>query len=566
MPSTVTARPTRSSDSLSPEVKALAVVLREEFDTPFRFYDAATGSPIVVPGQEQPESPAAPGESDAALDIAAEERPNVVPLPGERYLIGFPLTGITPSPLVAMGIVAALARTRADAAEEQVRLAKWTRSVHDRIRGARDIRDCQRSQAEQDRQSMIAWEAILGLERLHGAAKIHRDPARERRRVLRVAGELLGTRSLAWVPQQRDDEVVFEGEQLLSPWDCGQLVTMLADEAGWEESGYAIVNDPRESRWGARFARIQNLLAVPVADPKLSGWVMAFNKRRRAGRGPSGRESRIPQVAVRDETGPEAHPILPFRRSDAALLLPFASLLGLHARAALRYHHIKDLLVGLTRSLTAAIDAKDAYTYGHSERVARAAVELGRALGLQEDELSDIYLAGLLHDIGKIGIRDEVLTKRGPLTPDEFKHIQQHVIIGHRILGGLHAIAHLLPGVLYHHERHDGGGYPEGLKGDAIPLLARILAVADSFDAMNTTRPYRTAMVPGRVDEILRQGAGIQWDPMVIDAYVRCRDRLMTIREHGLGESLRDALDGALRHRAGNNEFVSMEVSIINPS
>src|SRR4029079_19175916 len=138
--------------------------------------------------------------------------------------------------------------------------------------------------------------------------------------------------------------------------------------------------------------------------------------------------------------GGSAPPSLPFRRADAALVLPFASLIGLHIRASRRYLHIKDLLVGLTRSLTAAIDAKDAYTYGHSERVARAAVELGRELGLQESEQSDIYLAGLLHDIGKIGIRDDVLTKRGPLTDDEYKHIQQHPVIGHRILADLHAI------------------------------------------------------------------------------------------------------------------------------
>ena len=176
---------------------------------------------------------------------------------------------------------------------------------------------------------------------------------------------------------------------------------------------------------------------------------------------------------------------------------------------------------------------------------------------MKEDELSDIYLAGLLHDIGKIGIRDDVLTKRGPLTDEEFKHIQQHVVIGHRILADLHAIAHLLPGVLYHHERYDGAGYPEGLKGDGIPLLARILAVADSFDAMNTSRPYRTAMPPERVDQILREGAGTQWDPLVIDAYVRCRERLAAIRQRGLGESLRDALDGALRNGPRTNEFAS---------
>jgi len=418
------------------------------------------------------------------------------------------------------------------------------------------------TKAELDRESIIAWEAIMGLEQLHRSAKIHKEPARERRRILRVAGELLGTRSLAWVPIHRDDDVVFEGDRLLSAWDCVQLTSTLADRPGWEESGYVLINDAQGNHWGTRFPRIRNLLAVPVAEKTLSGWVLALNKSRVAGRGPRGRILQGTEHAE-PESGPA--PILPFRRSDAALLLPFASLLGLQARASARYQYIKDLLVGLTRSLTAAIDAKDAYTFGHSERVARTAVELGRALGLREDELGDIHLAGLLHDIGKIGVRDEVLTKTGPLTPDEFKHIQQHVVIGHRILADLHAIAHLLPGVLYHHERFDGGGYPEGLKGDAIPLLARILAVADSFDAMNTTRPYRLAMPPERVDAILRQGAGTQWDPLVIDAYFRCRDRIAAIRQRGLGESLRDALDGALRQGTRTHDSASIDMSIVNP-
>ena len=192
------------------------------------------------------------------------------------------------------------------------------------------------------------------------------------------------------------------------------------------------------------------------------------------------------------------------------------------------------------------------------------AVELGRELGLREAEQNDVYLAGLLHDIGKIGIRDDVLTKRGSLTADELRHIQQHPIIGHRILAGLHSIAHLLPGVLYHHERYDGRGYPEGLKGDSIPLLARILAVADSFDAMNSSRPYHAAMPPERIDQVLREGAGMQWDPLVIDAYFRCRDRLVAIRQRGLGESLRDALDGALRNGPGRDDLASIELSIIN--
>jgi HD-GYP domain-containing protein (c-di-GMP phosphodiesterase class II) len=553
------------SEAHPQELTALAVVLREEFDVPFQFFNTTTGRPIIVSGQEATAT-ITPQERDAALDLSAAKRPKVMALPGGRYLIGFPLAGFGPSNLAALGIVPALARTRAESATEQARLDKWSRSVHDRLVAARDFRDREHIQAEHDRHTMIAWEAMMVIERLHGAAKIHKDPVRERRRVLRCAGELTGAQSMAWVPVHRDDEVVIEGEKLLSPWDCAQLANVLAAQADWEKSGYAIINETRETSWGARFPQVLNLLAVPIADRRLTGWVLALNKRRGSVRGPGGREARTPQAKGGDETGPAGGSplIVPFRRTDAALVLPFTSLLGLHARASRRYLHVKDLLVGLTRALTAAIDAKDAYTYGHSERVARAAVELGRELGLQDDELSDIYLAGLLHDIGKIGVRDDVLTKRGPLTDDERKHIQQHVITGHRILADLRAIEHLLPGVLYHHERYDGNGYPEGLKGDAIPLLARILAVADSFDAMNTSRPYRTAMLPDRVDAILREGSGTQWDPLVIDAYARCRDRLMAIRQRGIGESLGDALDGALRNGPRTNEFVSMEMSMIN--
>ncbi len=155
------------------------------------------------------------------------------------------------------------------------------------------------TKADPDRQSMIAWEAIMGLKRLHGAAKIHKEPAREQRRILRVAGELLGTRSLAWVPTQRDDEVVFEGDRLLSPWDCAQLVGILAVQPGWEESGYVLINDARENRWGPRFPRVLNLLAVPVAEKTLAGWMLAFNKGRFTTRRPGGREPRSPRARGR---------------------------------------------------------------------------------------------------------------------------------------------------------------------------------------------------------------------------------------------------------------------------
>jgi HD-GYP domain-containing protein (c-di-GMP phosphodiesterase class II) len=278
-----------------------------------------------------------------------------------------------------------------------------------------------------------------------------------------------------------------------------------------------------------------------VADHKPIGWVLALNKRVVKG------QTRPAGGAGTAGGPPPANLVEPFRQSDALLLAPFTALFKLQARTAERHRDLKDLLVGLTRSLTAALDAKDAHTAGHSERVARVAVELGRELGLDEDEVSNLYLTGLLHDIGKIGVRDEVLGKPEPLTAEESEHLQQHVTIGYTILADVPQIRDLLPGVLYHHEHYDGSGYPESLAGEDIPLAARILAVADAYDTLSTTGPCRAALPCHRVEEVLAEGAGKQWDKRVIDAFLRRRQSIHTVRQRGVGESLRRALDRALR-------------------
>ena len=158
----------------------------------------------------------------------------------------------------------------------------------------------------------------------------------------------------------------------------------------------------------------------------------------------------------------------------------------------------------------------------------------------------DLYLMGLLHDVGKIGVDDGILKKPGRLSPEEYQHIQTHVRIGVHILSDLKKLHHLLPGVAYHHEKIDGTGYPAGLKGDAIPLCARILAAADSFDAMSSSRPYRRKMSSPQIDEELRNGAGSQWDPRVLNALFACRGEVERIRQKGLGESLQAAISDTL--------------------
>src|SRR5262249_47357892 len=207
-------------------------------------------------------------------------------------------------------------------------------------------------------------------------------------------------------------------------------------------------------------------------------------------------------------------------------LAPFASLLDFHRRSAVGYQSVRQLVYGLADSLTLALDSRDSFRDGHSERVGLVAVELARELGHSPEECADVYLAGLLHDVGKVGIRDSVLRKAEPLTSDEFEHVKLHPTIGYSILSGLTAIRHLLPGVLHHHERWDGTGYPDGLQGEAIPVLARILAVADAFDALTTARPYRAALPQRRAEEVLQEGAGSQWDPAVVAAFQRGRQRI----------------------------------------
>jgi HD-GYP domain-containing protein (c-di-GMP phosphodiesterase class II) len=224
-------------------------------------------------------------------------------------------------------------------------------------------------------------------------------------------------------------------------------------------------------------------------------------------------------------------------------------LVNLITRILLNYHthtyaKLKELLAGLVNCLTATIEAKDAYTAGHSERVARIGVILGKQMGLSNAEVSDIYLSGLLHDIGKIGIQDAVLQKDGALTPEEFAHVQEHAIIGDRLVASIQPFDRLRPGVRSHHEQFDGKGYPDGLAGDQIPRLARILAIADACDAMMSPRRYRPARTPPLIDQIFRAGAGKQFDPELVDQFMACRHEIYPpIYQKGIGDSASLAID-----------------------
>ena len=176
---------------------------------------------------------------------------------------------------------------------------------------------------------------------------------------------------------------------------------------------------------------------------------------------------------------------------------------------------------GTVKALNLTIDAKDHYTYNHSNRVAKLSYLLAEAFGLQNKTIKEIEHAASIHDIGKIGIEEIILKKKGRLTPDEYAEMKKHPVIGVRIVQSIPFLEEAIPIILYHHERYDGKGYPETISGDQIPLSARIVGVADAVDAMMSARPYRDALTRKMVFDELKENAGTQFDPEIVDIIMK---------------------------------------------
>lgn len=238
--------------------------------------------------------------------------------------------------------------------------------------------------------------------------------------------------------------------------------------------------------------------------------------------------------ALPDELGPQAI-VVPIRRGtrvfgfllagakassdvqvstyETLLMESAAGYLAAFLHNAILYEQQQQAFLGTVNAMSAAIDAKDRYTSGHSERVAYLAHELALAYGMDHEAAERVRLSGLVHDVGKIGVPEAVLCKPGRLSDDEFELIKQHPRRGYEILAGVPSLRDLLPGVLHHHERWDGRGYPDQLSGRDIPLMARLLAIADTFDAMSSTRSYRSALSRDHVLAEITSCGGTQFDP-----------------------------------------------------
>ncbi|QDV50574.1 HD-GYP domain-containing protein [Gimesia fumaroli] len=289
-----------------------------------------------------------------------------------------------------------------------------------------------------------------------------------------------------------------------SGFDEVTLARLVAQFDGFNWNQPLVINQVESSLLSLEFPDLHNLVLVPISDGFNSyGWILSCN------------------LLKSEEYG----------TIQASLLNSVASFLGTHLRNIDLYAQQEELMLSFVKSFISTLDAKDPYTRGHSERVALIAQKLAKQLGYSGEFLQNIYLSGLLHDIGKIGVDDGILRKEGKLTDEEFAQIQKHPMIGYKILSGIKKLKNILPGIRNHHEQIDGLGYPDRLKGTDIPLMARIIAVADAYDAMGSDRPYRNGMPLERLEIIFREGKGFQWDSDVIDAYFEIRDEIIQLSQ-----------------------------------
>jgi HD-GYP domain-containing protein (c-di-GMP phosphodiesterase class II) len=210
-----------------------------------------------------------------------------------------------------------------------------------------------------------------------------------------------------------------------------------------------------------------------------------------------------------------------FDEEDKEALIALANQVAIAIENADLYQEVKEAFYCTAMALAEAIEKRDPYTGGHTKRVMDYSITIGKAMGLSKRELENLELAAILHDVGKIGVKDDILLKRGRLSPEELEEMIRHTKYGAEILNHLRHLRDVALGVKGHHERFDGKGYPDSLSGEEIPLIARIIAVADSFDAMTSDRPYRKAVDLERAFEELKNNMGTQFDRKVVEAFIR---------------------------------------------
>jgi putative nucleotidyltransferase with HDIG domain len=519
--------------ALTSEVKKL---LKRSFRAQFAIFDGATGEIL----EESPELPVCDWSirGEVCRIVALHGKPEFLDEEDPFILLALPIPDGKGNCAVAVSLFVTRRIEPGELLERQAALlglkpeevAQWAprqipwapeilhhtcELVLDYIESRQCIRELQEETSTLSVHLTGSYEEISLLFRLTHNLKISKSDEELGQITLKWLEEVLPAKSLALqlIPIPGADKLAAHSARnstiLITHGDCpldneefSALIRFLQLENNHRP---VVVNRQITSGEAWPFPLTRQAVVVPMAEgSNLFGWMAAFNHL----------------------TDGE------FGTVEANLMNTVAAILGIHSGNVELYRQQSALLAGFVRAFTSAIDAKDPYTCGHSDRVARIAVHLAKELGCDERTINTLHLSGMLHDIGKIGINENVLHKPGKLSVEEFEHIKTHVDIGSRILRDMNNLKDVMPVVLHHHESWDGGGYPDNLKTEQIPFAARIVAVADAYDAMSSDRPYRDGMSEEKIDQILRNGAGKQWDPEVIDAFFRVRNDIRKITKN----------------------------------
>jgi HD-GYP domain-containing protein (c-di-GMP phosphodiesterase class II) len=457
--------------------------------------------------------------SAAARDWSADHRPSVqrimpgcwlIPVPEEqrRRRVGMSIIlAMGPELLQAEGFVQACRAARLDV--EATRTALTRTAVYDEGSAWRTgaslqwmVKDLAQLHEYQDAVHGFTNELTDSYETidlLYGLGRSMLDLDRPEKFVALLCDRLYETMPFGWVAARFEqtelsvgslaDQVVVRGEPPMQEKELSKAIANLKTRLAADRRGFIISGS---EDFGAR-ADGRTLVQPITRAGNLAGFLLVGDK-----------HGEDPQISS----------------YDIQLLEAAAAFSGAFLENAQLYRDHQAMFMGSLKAMTAAIDAKDRYTCGHSERVAMLAAKLARAVGLDNAQAERVHICGLLHDVGKIGVPEAVLCKPGRLNEAEFGLIKLHPEIGHRILRDIPQLADILPGVLHHHERWDGNGYPHKLLGEQIPLIARVLALADTFDAMSSNRSYRAAMGRDVVLAEIRKSAGTQFDPALASVFV----------------------------------------------
>ena len=447
--------------------------------------------------------------SDSDVTTAANHYATAFSLPDERAVLVVPIGHVDAARRFA---VASVRNVSAAVALHNASYAM--RKAATEVQGAANLRTVRESYLKELAQSYeeMAWLRELSARLEH--CDVSNTTQEVGGTVIPSLLDLCKAQSAVLVTQSQESEIPrrprnvlhWYGEVMISDLECCQLIAQYAPD----EVGQTVIRNQSfgQTRNAHSIGSISSFVLTPIRTGQQHfGWIVIFNR-------------------LRPDTEPFILGADEFGTVEAGLVGAAACVLASHRRNAELFQERELLTLGVVQSLVRTLEARDEYTCGHSDRVAEITRMLARELGVSKCECARIYRSGLLHDIGKVGVPDEVLGKTGRLTDEEFQMIQQHPVIGMRILKDLRSFEDMLPAVMHHHERVDGKGYPAGLKGDDIPFTARIMAVADGFDAMTSNRPYRSGMPFEKAENILRENAGSQWDTAVVDAYFRIQDQI----------------------------------------